>query len=357
MSEAPQHSAETSVRARSWAAKFSGEPVSDADSREFEAWIAADPSHQEAFNDAVRILRSVSTLEHLRHLADLQPERQAWTRSLQGMAPFARRARAAWPMWTLGGVGVLSLLIGLLAWHGFLPWGPGIHSTHVAELRDVSLPDGSVVTLGAKSRIRARYSDSERRVELLGGQAFFVVVHNTSRPFYVVAGDVTVRVVGTKFDVSRGSHNAVRVAVLEGRVNVSRTGSGSDVHSAERSMLSESQAVSAVTELGAGDSVRRVSRGGLHKNKKSPSQEAGAWRTGQLAYTSARLADVIDDLNRYYGAGVSLASDELGELEVTAAFQAVHATDFLQSLPRAVPVVVEFHSDGAVLIRSRLPAD
>jgi transmembrane sensor len=246
--------------------------------------------------------------------------------------------------------------MGLLAWHGFLPWGPGIYSTHVAELRDVSLPDGSVVTLGAKSRIRAQYSDDKRRVELLGGQAFFVVAHNASRPFYVVAGNVTVRVVGTKFDVSRGSNNTVRVAVLEGRVNVSRTGSENKAHSPERPVLSESPAVSTVTELGAGDSVRSLSQGGLRKNQELARQEAGAWRTGQLAYTSARLADVIEDLNRYYGAGISLASDDLGDLQVTAAFQAARTTDFLQSLPRALPVAVEFRSNGAVLIRGRRPA-
>jgi transmembrane sensor len=294
----------------------------------------------------MRILRSASTLEHLKHFADLQ-----------GLAPFTHRARAMWLVRTLGGVGVLSLLVALLAWHGFLPWGPGIHSTHVAELREISLPDGSVVTLGAKSRIRVRYADYERRVELLGGQAFFAVARNTSRPFYVVAEDVTVRVVGTKFDVSRGSHNTVRVAVLEGRVNVSRASPRIDAHPAERSMPSESPTASTVTELGAGEGFRSLSKGGLHTNKEHAPPEAGAWRTGQLAYTSARLADVIDDLNRYYGAGVSLASDELGELEVTAAFQAVHVTDFLQSLPRALPVAVEFHSDGAVLIRSRPPVD
>ncbi|TAJ28829.1 MAG: DUF4880 domain-containing protein, partial [Reyranella sp.] len=93
------------------------------------------------------------------------------------------------------------------------------HMTGVAELRELRLDDGSTVHLDAGSAIAVNYEASRRQVTLLAGQAFFQVVRATDRPFVVTAGDVTITVTGTAFDV-RASNDGVAVAVQSGSIDV-----------------------------------------------------------------------------------------------------------------------------------------
>ena len=94
------------------------------------------------------------------------------------------------------------------------------YQTGIAQIQQVHLHDGTSITLSGKTRIAAWNTESERHVELLEGQAFFEVAKNKDKPFYVKTGDTLIKVVGTQFDVNH-SGGKVRVAVLEGVVNVS----------------------------------------------------------------------------------------------------------------------------------------
>lgn len=95
--------------------------------------------------------------------------------------------------------------------------------TAVGEQRTLMLPDGSSVQLNALSRIKIDYSSTERGIELLAGQALFQVAKDRHRPFIVHSDDVSVRAVGTQFDVYRREKGGVTVTVLEGSVSLLRT--------------------------------------------------------------------------------------------------------------------------------------
>src|SRR5690606_26847429 len=87
------------------------------------------------------------------------------------------------------------------------------------EQRTVTLADGSVIELNARSRIKVRYADRERAIDLLQGQALFRVAKDPTKPFIVASGGTYVRAVGTQFDVYKKSVGTV-VTVVEGRVAV-----------------------------------------------------------------------------------------------------------------------------------------
>jgi ferric-dicitrate binding protein FerR (iron transport regulator) len=87
------------------------------------------------------------------------------------------------------------------------------------ENRSVSLAAGSTVILGGDSRIDVRYSEHERHIELVRGEAFFKVAHDSERPPTVSAGHAIVTAVGTAFDARCGV-DKVLVSVVEGRVRV-----------------------------------------------------------------------------------------------------------------------------------------
>ena len=96
-----------------------------------------------------------------------------------------------------------------------------IENTSPTDKR-VILPDGSLVEMSPASRIRFPNDANMRTRELyLEGEAYFDVAHDQDRPFYVYAGDIVTKVVGTSFTVSAiGRDPKVTVSVKTGKVTV-----------------------------------------------------------------------------------------------------------------------------------------
>ncbi|MEJ0038608.1 MAG: FecR domain-containing protein [Gammaproteobacteria bacterium] len=103
-------------------------------------------------------------------------------------------------------------------------------SQHYAASADtaktVVLPDGTVVTLSPATTLDRDFTAQQRSVRLPAGEAEFKVAHDESRPFLVhTPFDGIARAVGTVFKVSIHDPQ-VAVQVSEGKVSVSRAGSG-----------------------------------------------------------------------------------------------------------------------------------
>ena len=89
------------------------------------------------------------------------------------------------------------------------------------EIRKVRLNDGTFVTLNSNSFLNVPevFSKNERSV-YLSGEAYFEVAHDKKSPFYVKTNNTTVKVLGTKFNVTAWDEDTdVTVAVAEGKVN------------------------------------------------------------------------------------------------------------------------------------------
>ena len=92
--------------------------------------------------------------------------------------------------------------------------------TAKGDMRRVTLAEGSAITLNTDSRVEPRLEERLRQVRLLKGEALFDVSRDRTRPFVVEAGDVRVRVLGTRFSVRRFDDGSVEVGVLDGVVEV-----------------------------------------------------------------------------------------------------------------------------------------
>lgn len=126
--------------------------------------------------------------------------------------------------WALGAGALVAAAAALLL---ALPWAPpasplleGSSILTAEQPSSFSLRDGSRVEAGEETSIQVERHEAEAvRLDLARGRARFVVSKRRPRQFSVVAGDVTVRVVGTRFWVSRRGEQ-VRVEVEEGTVEV-----------------------------------------------------------------------------------------------------------------------------------------
>lgn len=312
---------------------------SAAERDSFERWCAEHPANRETYE------RTQDIWQDLKELTEL-PEADALLEETARIAaePRAVKHRPFKYFAAAGLAAGIVLAVTLL----FVYRGTGTqYTTQTGEIRTLNLPDGSRVTLGAHSRLKLEFNEAERRLHLAGGEAFFEVRKDRARPFIVDAGNARVQVLGTKFNVHRGA-DEVNVAVLEGTVEVTAE------NSAENNQAAGSRGDNAPTkyvlnegqQLTAGASVASV-----HPRPTSDIAPPGAWRNGRFIYESARLSDVIADVNRYYPPGVKLASQDLAGLKVTTAFNVDQIDLMIDSLTRALPLVVQREADGHVVLK------
>ena len=209
---------------------------------------------------------------------------------------------------------VLALGAVLFAASEFSGFGLGHKfETATAQVKDIQLDDGTLVTLGADSKIAVEFGKHERRVQLTRGEAFFEVTRDTNRLFLVMAGDTVVRVLGTKVNVHY-EQQPVRVAVVEGRVEV--------MHADLVKVATPKQKPAQRQLLAAGDTAVATQAGAVVTSSHANKEDLGAWRQGRLVYVDARLKDIISDMNRYFDGEIQLANEGLGERQLTITFRA-----------------------------------
>lgn len=89
------------------------------------------------------------------------------------------------------------------------------------QVRQESLPDGSVVTLNKNTELAysSRWTDKNRYVALKTGEVFFEVHNDKRHPFVIETGKTKITVLGTSFNVRRIS-DATEIIVSTGLVKV-----------------------------------------------------------------------------------------------------------------------------------------
>jgi len=95
--------------------------------------------------------------------------------------------------------------------------------TNDQEIKTVTIPDGTTITLHHNSSISYsnHFNGSNRRV-LFRGEGFFNVVPNSQLPFTINIAELTIKVVGTSFNVKDITPSGnIEVQVLSGVVNLS----------------------------------------------------------------------------------------------------------------------------------------
>jgi transmembrane sensor len=115
----------------------------------------------------------------------------------------------------------------------------------------VTLSDGSVVWLAARSNIRYQnpFKEGYRNIDL-DGEAYFEIERDTLHPFTVNTKSLVVRVLGTSFTVNSFAENdAAQVSVRSGKVSVSVLGQKSDVILRPNERVSFSGKMKLVKEL------------------------------------------------------------------------------------------------------------
>ena len=242
-------------------------------------------------------------------------------------------ARVVW-LYTLGAVAAVALA--LLFFYPLLksPKSDVVIENQIAYTTvvggEVTLPDGSVVSLNEKSTIRypKQFVGNERNVELTG-EAFFQVKRDTLHPFIIKAADAHVKVLGTSFSVNTLNCNRVEVIVATGKVEVWHSDFAKHVFltPGRKSIASKE---SAPVELDA--DMNEI-----------------AWKTGLLKFTNCTLGYITDLLSKTYHKPIVLQNTQLEKLRLTATFDNQPLADILSVVAQTHHLKVKESGDGFVL--------
>lgn len=302
-------------QARDWFIRLADADASEADWLAFQSWIEADDAHRDAYDrveqlwvalDAVprSVLPANDETPGVRHR--MGPR---WLYPAVGIAAAIALAAGVWPMLGLGETQVYRT---------------------TSDPRTVVLADGSRIFINRHSDVSVRLSRQRREVTLADGEAAFDVAHNASRPFVITAGDHSVRVLGTAFNVL--NH--------DGRFSVG----------VERGVVAVTPAHGATAlQLTAGQRVDQIGGRQVVKTSIDPAN-VSTWRRGVLVYRNASVADVGEDLSRYLDKPVNVSASAR-TLHFTGVLQVGDEGIMLDQLKELVPVDVSRSETGLGLTR------
>ncbi|MEJ7935429.1 FecR domain-containing protein [Sphingobium sp. AN558] len=294
---------------------------SPADQAELDAWLAESLAHKAAY---WRLEEGWRLTDRLRALYDpvvmLQPARRKW----RSFAPFALAAS------------LVLALVGFAMWPSPQPAEIVDLETHIGERRTAHLADGSMIELNTNTKLRLSFEQERRVAWVSGGEAYFQIAHDPSRPFVIHAGAHDVTVLGTKFSVRREGE-LLRVAVLQGAVQLKGVGRSSALGSTV--LPSGSTAVA----IGMATIVMREPLDKLNQSLR--------WRDGVLVLDGKTLGQAVAELNRYTRRPIVVKGDRLAAMPIGGTFQLGNREGFVRLLSQVYDVRVSRDADGKIFLQ------
>lgn len=307
-------------QAAEWIAQLWSDDVTDQDRADCARWRARHPDHEQAWQ---RLLAFEGKLLGL--------PREAARHALRRPKTSAGRRRALRAL----SLGVIVLGAGYAARStGTWQRAAADYRSATGEIRDLTLPDGTRVTLSTASAIDLRFSDTERLVVLRAGEILIATAPDTAaqaRPFLVRTRHGSVQALGTRYSV-RDDDDTTRVAVFEGAVEI-------------RPMDAPGQAVRLDAGQGSRFSRDRV------EPPAAANDDAAAWSRGLLVADGMRLEDFTAELARYRS-GVVRCDPAVADLRVSGVFSLRDTDRALENLTRGLPVDVVYRTRYWVTLRA-----
>jgi transmembrane sensor len=298
----------------------------------FDAWLRRDPQHAAMVAELEQVLAQLDGLAGRAAEVNARFDRVSPPRPALAPAPApAPISSVRW--WRPVAWGGIAAALAVGAYFGFRATQPAAvtetrYATTAAGYERARLEDGSTLELNTASAARVRFSAAERRVELESGEAHFEVAHDAARPFLVSAAGITVRAVGTAFNI-RVASGAVEVTVTEGKVSVGDPHQGAP-NSGDVRLLSAHQRL-AIPIASAGT---RISGSAIDHLAPADVRATLAWQRRVTDFSDTPLAEAAARFNRHHALQLVIADPTLGARRIGGMFALDDVEAFVRLLER-----------------------
>jgi transmembrane sensor len=241
---------------------------------------------------------------------------------------------------------ILALTVGgALAWWAHVARSGRTAATALRVMRtrpgqraQIRLTDGSRVVLAPSSVLRynaTTFGGSTRELQL-DGRAYFEVTHDPRRPFLVRTARTVTEDLGTEFLITDYTGDpATEVVVASGTVAVRTAATDTAV---------------AATVLAAGEKVRLDTAGRATVRRGVDLGAELAWTEGRLVFVNAPVAEVVAELERWYGITLQVRDAQLAAQRFTGSYSNEPDSVVVRELAAAVAARVERRGSVVVLV-------
>lgn len=191
-------------------------------------------------------------------------------------------------------------LVGFLMGKEYFPVKPQIVTvktnqvlTGVGHKEKIILPDGSFAWLNSNSKLMYpdKFERNSRKV-ILDGEGYFEVKHDKNSPFYVETSNMSVKVLGTHFDVQCYSERDISEAILlSGKVEV-QLKCNNDTH-----VLSPNEKLSFDKQ---NNKISLI---------KVDATDYALWTAEKLVFEDERLIDILKKIEHWYNIKISIQNN------------------------------------------------
>lgn len=220
----------------------------------------------------------------------------------------------------------VALLVAMSGWlYMMLESDPSfvVRTNNTGIVQNVPLPDGTVIKLNNRSKLiyPERFSGNLREV-FLEGEAYFDVAHNKRQPFVVRAGELKIKVLGTKFNVNASSQSSlITTTLLEGSI---------DVTNEKKHLL-----------MKPNQQLRyEVNNGKMSLTELSNASREIRWTENMWVLSDTPLLDICQRLEQQFNVKLIIMNDELIGKSFTGEF---YTNESLESILKTMQMTTPFH--------------
>ena len=329
--------AEREEQAAAWCLVIADRRLTASERADFDAWLAADPSHAQHFDQMVAVWQGTDAIAEMPGFLALRADALTMMENARRRDttrfPTRRRAFAA--------IAGFALMGSMGAWY----WSerPDVYATDVGERRIVRLDDGSSVSLDAVSQVSVSFSDERRAVTLDHGRAKFDVAKDPLRPFTVTAGSQSVVAVGTSFSVEL-LRDQLRVLLFEGQVAiVPRAVAANDIKAR--------RPASKTTQLLPGQELVANLSSGAGEILPIEAERSLGWEGGRVDFVDMPLSNAVERINRYATTPIVIGDLAAGRHPVNGVFDAGDTESFVNGVTSLYPLAAR-EEGGKIIIKT-----
>ncbi len=294
--------------AADWLMRLSEDELDETERAEWEHWKTSTPARIRAWGRVQALQSKLGGVPPSLAMSALdRPGSPARRAALGKLAALLAVVPVGWGGWKLAEV---------------QQWSAD-HRTLVGQQRELTLADGSTVTLNTDTAIDVRFDAQQRLIHLRDGEIQVQTAADPAqppRPFRVATRQGHLQALGTRFTV-RQLQPRTQLVVLEGAVQVELAGNSQSapliVHAGQHSDFSSS-------------AFGELSLAAPHSN---------AWTQGMLMADNLRLDDFIAELTRYHR-GVLRLDPAIAGVRISGAYPVIDTRRTLNMLVRTYPIRV-----------------
>jgi len=217
-------------------------------------------------------------------------------------------------------------------------------------LSKIQLPDGTKVWLNSGSKLTydANSYGTEFRKVSLTGEGFFDVVKDPQHPFIVTTSTISIRVLGTEFNVRSYTNDVTsEAALVRGRIELTVLKNPEKkiiLKASEKLTVFNNEQTAPATPSPDNparetDDVPMIALSRIHQAKTDSLPSEALWIDNKLAFDAEDFESIAEKLERRYNVNIVFENDDLKKLRFTGRFQ----NESIDKALNALRTTVDFH--------------